>query len=304
MYAKPTMNNPAALLLGLAGLLAGCGALTPPLAVDALPVNSKAYDLPSDMDPNVMTRMVENSFWHVLKTPPTITEGAMPASLPLTPSGFYVEDKMLALDRLGSVHFPQAVCPHALGTIEGLHGGSQAVYRYTACMEPYRDGVRLYLVETKAAFGFTDTAASSSASFSDLLTRLAASVIEAMPHARVASADPGSDVDSTSKGAHSGDRSVAQDSPAKSRSLGTSPSHKIETEINGISPLICLTPDRNEIVVRSLPGEGRIVGTVTSGLAIGDNSPLDGAYIHVRTDQGLVGWAQRSDLHWSSCPIG
>ncbi|MBA5869193.1 MAG: hypothetical protein GDA68_04170 [Nitrospira sp. CR2.1] len=304
MHAKPRLTNPVALLLGLAGLLAGCGALTPRLTADALPVSSKAYDLPSNMDPNVMTRMVANSFWHVLKTPPAVTEGAMPDSLPLTPFGFYVEDKILTFDLLGSVHFPQAVCPHSLAMIEGLHSGSQAVYRYTACMEPYRDGVRLYLVQTKAAFGFTDSAASSSASFSDLLTQLAASVIKALPNARVASADRGSDVDSTSKGTDSGERRVAQDSSGKSRSFGTSRAHEVEAEIKGTSPLICLTPDRNEIVVRSLPGEGRIVGTVTSGLAIGDNSPLDGAYIHVRTDQGLAGWAQRSDLHWSSCPIG
>lgn len=304
MHVKRTVNNYVALLLGFAGLMAGCGSLTPPMERDVLLMTSKAYDLPSDMDPNVMTSALWDSFLDVLRTPPTVIEGAMPTPTPLTPSGFHVEDKIFTLDRLGSVHFPHVVCPHSLAMIEGLHGSSQAVYRYAACLQPYRDGFRLYLVETRAALAFDTTTASPSASFSDLLTRLADRVIKGLPHARVAAPNDNGEVTTTLKEEHNYDRSVAQGSAKKTPSLGTATSHEIEPEIESISPLICLALTRNEVVVRSRPGEGHIIGTVTSDLAVGDNSPLDGAYVHIKTEQGLTGWAQRSELHWRSCPIG
>ncbi len=307
MHARRMINNYAVLLLlGFTSLLAGCASLTSPVESDVLPATSKAYDLPSDVDPNVITRVLEDSFRRVLKVPPTVTEGAMPTLMPLTPSGFLVEHKVLTLDRLGTARFPHIVCPQSLAMIEGLHGGSQAVYRYAACLQPYRDGYRVHLVETRATLAHDGPTPSPSTPASNLLVHLADSVIEGLPLARVVSTFRG---EATTESAEKlrEVRTADQDSidPARQTpALGTLKSQETEPEIEAISPLVCLVLERNEVVIRSSPGEGRVVGTLTSELALGENTPLDGAYIRIRTEQGVAGWARRSELHWSSCPIG
>lgn len=306
MHARRMINNYAALLLGFANLVTGCAPLTSPLETDILPATSKAYDLPSNVDPTVITRVLEDSFLRVLKAPPTVTEGAMPTSIPLAPSGFLVEHKVLTLDRLGAVRFPHVVCPHSLAMIEGLHGGSPTVYRYSACLQPYRDGYRVYLVETRATLSHDGPTPSPSVSDSDLLTHLADSVIEGLPLASAASAFHGAAATESEKELREV-RTVARDSIDSARqapALGTLQSHETEPKVEAISPLVCLGLERNEVVVRASPGEGRVIGTLTAELALGENTPLDGTYVRIRTEQGLAGWARRSELHWSSCPIG
>lgn len=306
MHARRMVNNSAALLLGFASLVAGCASLTSPVETDVLPATSKAYDLPGDVDPNVITRVLGDSFLRVLKAPPTVTEGAMPTPIPLTPSGFLIEHKVLTLDRLGAVRFPHVVCPHSLAMIEGLHGSSQTVYRYAACLQPYRDGYRVYLVETRSALTHDGPTPSPSVSASDLLMHLADSVIKGLPLARVASTFHGTGT--TESEEELGEvRTVTQDSTDSARqtpALGTLKSHETKPEVEAISPLVCLVLERNEVVVRASPGEGRVIGTLTSELALGENTPLDGDYVRIRTEQGLAGWARKSELHWSSCPIG
>jgi len=306
MHARRMINNYAALLLGFTSLVAGCASVTASVESDALPAASKAYDLPINVDPNAIIRILEDSFLRVLKAPPTVTEGAMPTPIPLTPSGFLVEHKVLTLDRLGAVGFPHVVCPHSLAMIEGLHGGSQTVYRYAACLQPYRDGYRVYLVETQAALTHDGPTPSPSAPASDLLMHLTDIVIEGLSLARVASTLHG-EVTAESEEQLREVRSVDRDSmdPTKQApAFRALKSHETEPEVEAISPLVCLVLDRNEVVVRSSPGEGRVIGTLTSELALGENTPLDGAYVRIRTEQGLAGWARRSELHWSSCPIG
>jgi hypothetical protein len=132
------------------------------------------------------------------------------------------------------------------------------------------------------------------------------SVIEGLSLARVASTFHG-EATAESEEKLGEVRTVDRDSmdPTKQApALGALKSHETEPEVEAISPLVCLVLDRNEVVVRSSPGEGRVIGTLTSELALGENTPLDGAYVHIRTEQGLAGWARRSELHWSSCPIG
>lgn len=306
MHARRMVNNYAALLFGFASLVAGCAPLISPVETDVLPATSKAYDLPGDVDPNVITRALEDSFLRVLKAPPTVTEGAMPNPIPLTPTGFLVEHKVLTLDRLGAVHFPHVVCPHSLAMIEGLHGSAQAVHRYAACLQPYRNGYRVYLVETRATLTHDGPAPSPSVSASDLLMYLADSVMEGLPLARVVStfhemATPESEEELGEV------RTVTQDSidsAGQTPAVGTLKPQETIPEVEAISPLVCLVVERNEVVVRASPGDGRVVGTLTSELALGENTPLDGAYVRIRTEQGLAGWARKSELHWSSCPIG
>lgn len=306
MHARRMINNYAALLLGFASLVAGCASLTSPVESNVLPATSKAYDLPGDVDPNVITHVLGDSFLRVLKAPPTVTEGAMPTQIPLTPSGFLVEYKVLALDHLGAVRFPQVACPHSLAKIEGIHGDFQAVRRYTACLQPYRDGYRVYLVETLATLTHDDPAPSPSVSTSDVLMQLADRVSKGLPHARVASIFQGA-ATFESEEVPREVRTATQDSIDSARqtpALGTLRFHETEPEVGAISPLVCLGLERSEVVVRATPGEGRVIGTLTSELALGENTPLDGVYIRIRTEQGLTGWVQKSDLHWSSCPIG
>ena len=306
MHARRMTNTYAALLLGCTSLVAGCASLTSAVDSDVFPTISMAYDLPGDVDPNVITRALGNSFLRVLKAPPTVTEGAMPTPIPLAPSGFLVAHNMLTLNRLGAVRFPHIVCPHSLAMIEGLHGSSRDVYRYMACLQPYRDRYRLYLIETRATLTHDSPTPSSSVSASDLLMHLADSVIQGLPLARVAS--PFHGTASTEFGKELGEvRPVTQDSidsAGQTPALGTLKSREAKTEVEAISPLVCLVLERNEVVIRASPGEGRVIGTLTSELALGENTPLDGAYVRIRTDQGIKGWARKSELHWSFCPIG
>lgn len=306
MHARLMINNCAALLLGFGSLVTGCASLTSPVETDALPSASKAYDLPLNVDPNVIIRVLEHSFLRVLNAPPTVTEGAMPTPIPLAPSGFLIEHKVLTLDSLGAVRFPHVVCPHSLAMIEGLRGGSQTVYRYAACLQPYRDGYRVHLVETRAALAHDDPTPSPSVAASDLLTHLADSVIDGLPLAKVASTFHGTETSESEE--ELGELpTVTQDSidsAGQASARGALKSHETIPEVEAISPLVCLVVERNEVVVRASPGEGRVIGTLTSELALGENTPLDGTYVRIRTEQGLTGWARKSELHWSSCPIG
>ncbi|HQR16006.1 MAG TPA: hypothetical protein PLZ37_15700 [Nitrospira sp.] len=306
MFARRMINAHVVLLLGFACLVAGCAALTAPVESNILPATSKAYDLPGDVDPNVITKVLEDSFLRVLKVSPTITEGAMPPQIPLTPSGFLVEYKMLTLDHLGAVRFPHVVCPHSLTMIEGVHGDFQAVYRYTACLQPFRDGYRVHLVETPGALTQDGPALSPSVSTSDVLIQLADRMTKGLPLARVASTfQRAATFESAELPRET--RTATQDSIEAARQPSTFravQSNEGEPKVEAISPLVCLALERNEVVVRAAPGEGRVIGTLTSELALGENTPLDGAYVRIRTEQGLAGWVQKSDLHWSACPIG
>lgn len=295
-----------ALLLGFAGLVVGCAPLTAPATSNVLPATSKAFDVPGDVDPSVIMRVLGDSFLHVLKAPPTVLEGAMPRQMPLVPSSFFVEHKVLTLDHLGTVRFPHVVCPRALVRIEGIHDTLQAVSRYTACLQPFRDGYRVHLVETPAALHQDDPTPSLSVLPSDVLMHLADRVSNGLPQAKVASALQGATA-VESEEVYQEVLTRTQDSVDSARqtpSLGTVQSHEAEPEIGAISPLVCLGLERKEVVVRATPGDGRVIGTLTSELALGENTPLDGVYIRVRTDQGLAGWVEKRDLHWSSCPIG
>jgi hypothetical protein len=258
------------------------------------------------MDSNVIIRILEDSFLRTLKAPPTITEGAMPTPMPLAPSGFLVEYNVLTLDRLGAVRFPHVVCPHSLAMIEGLHGGSRAVYRYAACLQAYRDGYRVHLVETRTTLAHNDSTPSSSASSSNLLEHLVNRMIEGLSHARLAltfhETTPVESED-TLRALSDANRSSLVPS-TQAPAPGTLHSHEPELDMEAISPLVCLALDRSEVVVRSSPGEGHVIGTLRSELALGENTPLDGAYVRIRTEQGLAGWVKKSDLHWSPCPIG
>lgn len=295
-----------ALLLGFAGLAVGCAPLTAPARSNVLPATSKAYDVPGDVDPSVITRVLGDSFLRVLKAPPTVIEGAMPLQMPLAPSSVHVEHKVLTLDHLGTVRLPHVVCPHALVRVEGIQGDFQAVYRYTACLQPFRDGYRVHLVETPVALTRDDPTPSRSISASDVLMHLADRVSNGLPQAKVASALQGA-ATVESEEVHREVRATTKDSIDSARQpppLGTVQFPETEPEIWAVSPLVCLGLKRHEVAVRATPGEGRVIGTLTSELALGENTPLDGAYIRIRTDQGLAGWVEKNDLRWSACPIG
>jgi hypothetical protein len=135
---------------------------------------------------------------------------------------------------------------------------------------------------------------------------LADSVMEGLPLARVVSTFP--EMATSESEEELGDvRTMTQDSidsAGQTPARGDLKSQETIPEVEAISPLVCLVVERNEVVVRAAPGDGRVVGTLTSELVLGENTPLDGAYVRIRTEQGLAGWARKSELHWSSCPIG
>ncbi|BFU96069.1 MAG: hypothetical protein NTNFB02_27910 [Nitrospira sp.] len=306
MRARHMMINYAALLLGFATLVAGCASWRSPVESDVPPAALKAYDLPGDVDPNAMIRVLQDSFLRVLKAPPTVTEGAMPTPVPLVPSGVLVESRVLTLHRLGAVNFPHVICPHSLAMIEGLRGVSQTVYRFTACIQPYRDGYRVHLIETRAALADEGLTQSRTVPASDLLVDLAESVMKALPLTQAALSLHG---EATAESARPlrAIRDADRDSidPAKQTpTRETFESHEIGYHVEAISPLVCHVPERSGVVIRSSPGEGPVVGTLGSEFALGEHTPLDGAFLRIHTEQGLAGWVQKSDLRWSPCPVG
>ena len=273
-------------------LLSGC-ASTP-----ASLVNS--YGVPATVDLKEVMDIVEQSTAHVLGSPVTVTEGTMPAVLPLTASLAVVERRHRVLEGLGTVVIPHIHCPGSIATVEKLMAGNAGLRVVAACISPTRTTTIIQLVEaaTDEEGRLTPATASSVPPKPSAISLVGRLLLDRLSGGRpvgnpaaVTEVDgflpesyPVAEEDGAAKSMDSMERSAGPGSAA--------------------APLVCFAPRTGPISVRTDPDSSMAVATLNTELIVDVESPVSTGYVHVETREGVAGWVKRSDLRWESCPIG
>ena len=274
--------------LSLASILLLSGCASTPASL----VNS--YEVPATVDLKEVMDIVEQSTARVLGSPVTVTEGTMPAVLPLTASLAVVERRHRVLERLGTVVIPHVHCPGSVASMEKLTAGNAGLRIVAACISPTRTTTIIQLVEaaTDEEPRLTPAAASSVPPKPSaislvgllLLERLSGGRSVGNPATVTSESYPVAEEDGAAKSMESRERSAGPGSAA--------------------APLVCFAPRTGPISVRTDPDSSMAVATLNTELIVDVESPISTGYVHVETREGVAGWVKRSDLRWESCPIG
>lgn len=282
----------------------------------------RSYDLPINLDSNTVVHAVEWSFSQALQTPPRIDEGYVLSPLPTRPAHFIVESRRVHLDRLGTVTIPQVVCPESMSVLHGTPSDPQRFPRlqmYTGCIQPYVNGYRVHIIASTMALRDQERPAISltgqpnvESVDEDTVSRIAQLLIGQVPGARLVQGSYAQEVAArgtlapavTSKYSTS---SLEKSAASISNSLRELPVGHVGTrERSALSsaPWVCLVPKRQSIAVISRSGKGNVVATLPSRAVLIAAEPVDFAYFRVETEEGPIGWVNRSDVERLACPIG
>jgi len=273
-------------------LLSGCAG--PVASV----VNS--YEVPATVDLKQVMDIVEQSTMRVLGSPVTMTEGTMPAVLPLDASPAIVERRHRVLEGLGLVVIPHVHCPGSIATVEKLIADSSGLRVVAACISPTRTTTFIQLVEAGADEDRKSTPAAAS------LESLKPSAISSVGRMLLERLSGGRSVENpaavtTLVGFLSKSHLVAEeDGAAKSmlsKEQGTGPAF-------AAVPLVCFAGRSEPTSFRTDPDSSMAVDILNTELIVEVESPINTGYVHVETREGLSRWVKRSDLQWKPCPIG
>ncbi len=306
-----------AIFLGL--LIAGCASSA---GTGGGSVVFRSYDLPAHLDSNVVIHAVERSFSQALQAPPRIDEGKVPSPLPTAPAQFMVGQRRVHLDRIGVVTMPHVVCPESMAVLHGFASDPQGppdLRAYTGCIQLHAGGYRVNIVASAMASGDQGRLTSSGQSRpnsenvgEDMVSQIARVLVEQVSEARLVPASHAQEVTAFALQAPA----TASKHPASSLGeTGTSfPNLLKEPTVSRLrpregralpsSPWVCLAPKRESITVISQPGEGSVVGTLHSGAVLIAAEPVHFSYFRVETEEGPIGWVNRSDVERLACPIG
>lgn len=244
-----------------------------------------AYEVPVTVDLKQVMDVVEQSTVRVLGGPVTVTEGALPAVLPLVASPALVERTRRTLDGLGVVVIPHIHCPGSIATVEKIMAGPSGLRIVAACISPTRTSTVIQLVEATAEEGRTLSAISSVGHM--LLERLSGGRSIERPI-----------VVTGTGGLLPKSHLVAEgDGAITSMAQGAAPGF---TAV----PLVCFVPRTPSLSVQTGPDDSRTVDTLKTELIVDVESPINTGYVHVETRDGVAGWVKRSDVRWTPCPIG
>lgn len=259
-----------------------------------------SYEVPATVDLKQVMDIVEQSTARVLGSPVAVTEGTMPAVLPLAASPAVVERKHRVLEGLGVVVIPHVHCPGAIATVEKRMAGNAGLRVVTACISATRTTTVIQLVEaaTDEERTLTPDVASSEPPTPSAISSVGRLLLERL--------SGGHSVENPAAVTGlvrflSGTHLVAEeDGAAKSmdsKEQGAGPG-------SSAVPLVCFAPRTGPISVRTDPDSSGAVDSLNAELIVDVESPVNTGYVHVETWEGVAGWVQRSDLRWTPCPIG
>lgn len=297
-----------ALALFMSVFITGCASIP---GTQSHAIVSQSYDLPGTLEANAVIRAVEQAFTTTFSKPPGIAEGSVPATLPVKPAPFTVEDRLVHLDRLGVVSIPEVVCPASMAvvrTLEAVPSESSGPHSYIGCIQVYEGGYRVHFVESVMSVlerrdsppGAMESGAKSGA---DRLVLLAQALRDQIAEARVV--DEPRVLESTART----DRKPAtaeQEAPLASPPEQSATTHATYREEEAVStvPLVCLSPRRESAPVRAARGEGHVITVLESGSVLAVAEPVDASYFRVQIEDGTAGWVNHSDVRRLPCPIG
>ena len=244
-----------------------------------------AYEVPVTVDLKQVMDVVEQSTAQVLGRPVTVTEGTLPAVLPLVARPALVERTRRTLDGLGVVVIPHLRCPGSIATVEKLTAGPSGLRLVAACISPTRTATVIQLVEATAEEERTS------------------SVVSAVGHRLLERLSGGRSVErpivvTGMGGLLPESHLVAEgDGAITSRAQGAAPGF---TAV----PLVCFVPRTPSLSVQTGPAGGMTVETLKTELIVDVESPINTGYVHVETQDGVAGWVKRSEVRWTPCPIG
>lgn len=273
-------------------LLSGCA------SPSALVVNS--YEVPATVDLKQVMDIVEQSTVRVLGSPVTMTEGTMPAVLPLTASPAIVERRHRVLEGLGMVVIPHVHCPGSIATMEKLMAGISGLQVVAACISPTRTTTFIQLVEaaTDEERRSTPAAASLESPKPSAISSVGRMLLERLSGGRsVENPAAVTEADGFLSKSH---LVAEEDGAAKSmhsKEQGTGPG---STAV----PLVCFARRSEPTSFRTDPDSSMAVDILNTELIVEVESPISTGYVHVETRKGASGWVKRSDLQWKPCPIG
>jgi hypothetical protein len=244
-----------------------------------------AYEVPVTVDLKQVMDVVEQSTAQVLGHPVTVTEGTLPAVLPVVASPALVERTRRTLDGLGVVVIPHIHCPGSIATVEKLTAGPSGLRIVAACISPTQTATVIQLVEATAEEGRTPSAISSVGHM--LLERLSGgrSIERPIVVTGMGGLLPESHV------VAKGDRAIT--------SMAQGAAHGFTAV-----PLVCFAPRTPSLEVQTGPEGSMTMDTLRTELIVDVESPINTGYVHVETRDGVAGWVKRSDVRWTPCPIG
>ncbi len=319
MNAGAFLCGRLAVVIFLGLLMTGCASSS---GANGGSVVVRSYDLPTHLDSNAVIQAVERSFSQALQAPARIDEGKVPSPLPAVPAQFVVEQRRVHLDRIGIVTMPHVVCPEKMAVVHGFTSDRQKppdLRSYTGCIQLYAGGYRLNIIASAMASGDQERLTSSAESQSnseniaeDMVEQIARELVAQVSEARLVPTDhaqegaelAGQTFASTFKRPVSSSEEKATSSPTVSKDPAVRPLGSGEGTALPNSAWICLAPKRESITVISRPGEGSVVGTLHSGAVLIAAEPVHFSYFRVRSEQGPMGWVNRSDVERLACPIG
>lgn len=289
----PSMSSLFALILLLLVFAGGCASL-PGSRPGSVNVEFQAYDLSGSFDPNEVIEGLQRSYASVLGVPANVIVRNVPPTLPVSPADFVIEQRRLVLDQLGPVLIPHVVCADAMAVVHVFHLGvpsRQDLHLYAGCIQPYRGGYRIHLVDARAASAEHPATLSKrplDGSGFDVLSQIGEALVERLPGAKFVQSS----------------HTSSSPSPAL---LAPPPTIHHEVKGDGASsdsPLVCLAPVRPTVPIRSQPGAGKVIGTFRPSLVLDEDKPVNPVYYPVGDKGGITGWVSRSDLRRAPCPIG
>jgi hypothetical protein len=280
--------------VSLAGilLLSGCA------STSAAVMNS--YEVPATVDLKQVMDIVEQSIARVLGNPVTVTEGTMPSALPPFASRVIVERKHRVLNGLGMIVIPHIHCSGSIATLEKLMAGDSGLRVMAACISPTRTTTVIQLVETTTDVERTllPAATSSQRSKPSALSLVGRLLLERLSGGHsIESPTAVTEVGGVLSGSHpiAEEDGAARDGESKGQSAETG---------SVAVPLVCFVPRTQSLSVHTDPDSSRVATTLHTDLIVDVESPMNTAYVHVETREGVAGWVKRSDLRWKPCPIG
>ena len=287
--------------------IVGCASVSDVSTIGHRSFAFQSYDLPATLEANKVIQAVEQSFTRVLSRPPRITEGSVSSPLPAAAPDFAVEERHVALDRLGVVKIPTVVCPHSLALLQGFGQplNSSLPFRYTGCIQFYTGGYRVHLVASTMLVD--SSAGGQDGEMEDVLWSLGGDFVRQFPRARMAASSRESSVageELTQTASIDGRISARKrDMTAVSSAGGHTEAMQNEHAPAAALPLVCLAA-RDSAPIRSERGAGKIVGMLEPGSVVAVMEPADPSYFWVNAEQRHTGWVNQVDVKRLRCPVG
>lgn len=281
-----------------AWLVTGCAG-TPASSPNFGVLQLDAYEISTTVDVAHVISILEESTTHALDGAMAHTEGAMPASPPMTAPSPVIERKTRVLEGLGTVTIPSVRCPGSLATFHTLRAGQSGLHLVAACVSATQTGTVIHILEAAAEAADTTALMSRSLDHSDssVVSLVGRLLVERLPAERM--------VGGRLVAGHGGE-GVQATHPVMNDGLnlnGTEPLGKAIITVASAVPLVCFGPKTDHVSIRSNPGSSTIVGRLDTELIVDREGPVSKSDIHVETSGGVDGWVKRSDLRWEPCPI-